>query len=109
MEEVWDGPGMSVRQVWKKLEGEQKLAYTTVMTILTRLWEKKMVRRRKQGRGYVYFAKQDRVEAVRGLVQQAMERLVNEYGLEAVAAFSEEAERMSQENKRKLVGKLERK
>ena len=31
-----------------------ELAYTTVMTIMTRLWEKGRLRRARQGRGYVY-------------------------------------------------------
>ena len=33
------------------------LAYTTVMTILTRLWQKGMVSRRRRGRAYVYTTK----------------------------------------------------
>ena len=32
----------------------QDLAYTTVMTILTRLWQKGVVTREQLGRGYVY-------------------------------------------------------
>jgi predicted transcriptional regulator len=30
------------------------LAYTTVMTILTRLWQKGLVKRQRQGRAYAY-------------------------------------------------------
>jgi predicted transcriptional regulator len=30
------------------------LAYTTVMTVLTRLWEKRLVRRERRGRAYAY-------------------------------------------------------
>jgi predicted transcriptional regulator len=34
----------------------QDLAYTTVMTVLTRLWQKGMVSRHRSGRGYAYEA-----------------------------------------------------
>lgn len=30
------------------------LAYTTIMTVLTRLWQKQMLTRERQGRAYVY-------------------------------------------------------
>lgn len=51
-------------QLWTMPEGgtpgavleamQSDLAYTTVMTILTRLWEKGLVSRRRKGRAYVY-------------------------------------------------------
>lgn len=54
-----------LKQLWKAREplapGEvlaampDDLAYTTVMTILTRLWDKRLVRRRRRGRAYVYW------------------------------------------------------
>lgn len=33
-----------------------ELAYTTVMTILTRLWQKRLVTRKRSGRAYAYTA-----------------------------------------------------
>jgi predicted transcriptional regulator len=33
-----------------------EVAYTTVMTVLTRLWHKDLVARKKQGRAYAYWA-----------------------------------------------------
>ena len=33
---------------------DSELAYTTIMTILTRLWEKGLVERERQGRAYAY-------------------------------------------------------
>lgn len=51
-------------QLWTMPEGgtpadvleamDSDLAYTTVMTILTRLWQKGLVARRRRGRAYVY-------------------------------------------------------
>ena len=53
-----------LRQLWKMDGGatpaqvldalDTDLAYTTIMTILTRLWEKGLVTRRQRGRAYAY-------------------------------------------------------
>jgi predicted transcriptional regulator len=51
-----DGP-LSARQVRKQLQGD--LAYTTVLTILTRLHEKGMLVRYREGRGYAYAPARD--------------------------------------------------
>ncbi|MER6976772.1 BlaI/MecI/CopY family transcriptional regulator [Streptomyces carpinensis] len=46
-----DGP-LPARRVRERLTGD--LAYTTVLTILSRLHDKGMVVRHREGRGYVY-------------------------------------------------------
>ncbi|MPZ51364.1 MAG: BlaI/MecI/CopY family transcriptional regulator [Acidimicrobiia bacterium] len=63
MEALWDGGGWSTpREVLELLEGERDLAYTTVMTILVRLWQKDLLERRKDGRAYAYHPLQTREE-----------------------------------------------
>ena len=49
-EESWLIPA----EVHARLPHRRPLAYTTVMTILTRLWEKGMLDRRFEGRAYGY-------------------------------------------------------
>ncbi|MET7696414.1 BlaI/MecI/CopY family transcriptional regulator [Streptomyces sp. NPDC005485] len=46
-----DGP-LTARQVREALPGD--LAYTTVLTILSRLYDKEMLARHREGRGYAY-------------------------------------------------------
>jgi predicted transcriptional regulator len=46
----WLTPG----DVAQRIERQHPVAYTTVMTILVRLWDKGMVDRRSQGRAYAY-------------------------------------------------------
>lgn len=88
MEVVWatDGP-VSVRGTLERLnDGRgQQLAYTTVMTVMSRLVEKDVLSRRREARGYVYEASvSDRAEiAVRGVVR--------EFGDAALAHFVDEA------------------
>lgn len=46
---------MSVHDVMKHLKGDN--AYTTIMTVLTRLYEKGILKRAKEGRSFVYSVK----------------------------------------------------
>ena len=59
MDVMWSaGASLSVRAVLVELNRgrSQPLAYTTVMTVMSRLAEKDVLRRTKDGRGYVYEA-----------------------------------------------------
>lgn len=52
---LWDSASkLSVRKVQECLEHEQALAYTTVMTVLDRLFDKGLVDREKDGKAFVY-------------------------------------------------------
>ncbi|MGH1468146.1 MAG: BlaI/MecI/CopY family transcriptional regulator [Bdellovibrionales bacterium] len=54
MEAIWTRSEASVREVWEDLGGEKKTAYTTVMTIFHRLYEKGYLARRTVGRAHRY-------------------------------------------------------
>ncbi len=57
MEVVWGRGGwLTTRELRDVLSSERDLAYTTVMTILVRLWGKGLLERRKDGRAYAYHA-----------------------------------------------------
>jgi len=51
---LWRRESASVRQVQGDLLPERKLAYTTVMTVLDRLFRKGAVRRQKKSRAHQY-------------------------------------------------------
>ncbi|WP_167165643.1 BlaI/MecI/CopY family transcriptional regulator [Saccharomonospora amisosensis] len=73
MDVLWahDEP-MSVRAVHAALSGRD-LAYTTVMTVLTRLANKNVVRRAREGRAWLYAPAASREEYVAELMLQALE------------------------------------
>jgi len=54
MRHAWDHPGrfMPVREMLVLLDDD--LAYTTVMTVMNRLYEKGLLRRRRDGRAWSY-------------------------------------------------------
>ena len=50
---VWDAPaGLTATEAVDVLGGD--LAHTTAMTVLTRLWQKKVVRREREGKAFRY-------------------------------------------------------
>ncbi len=72
---LWQKPGATVRDVREALLPERPLAYTTVMTILDRMYAKKAVRRTKQGKTFLYESALDRQEAC----QQALRSMLDFY------------------------------
>jgi predicted transcriptional regulator len=54
MEQIWNVEETSVRDLHAKFSN--RLAYTTIMTTLDRLYKKKMLDRRKVGKAYIYAA-----------------------------------------------------
>ena len=53
---------MTTRDVMGVLDGVRDLAYTTVMTILVKLWKKGLVERTRDGRAYAYHPRMTREE-----------------------------------------------
>lgn len=85
---LWDlGRAAPVREVLDRLNdhAEAELAYTTVMTVMSRLAEKGVLERTAEGRGYVYQA------AVRDAAELAVRNVVRDFGDAAVAHFLDEA------------------
>ena len=74
MDLIWDGEGteVTVRDVLEAGVGGG-LAYTTLMTVLDRLWRKGLLSRRRLGRAYVYRARVDLSAYLAGLVSQVLE------------------------------------
>jgi predicted transcriptional regulator len=98
MQIVWKvGKPLTVRELLDKLNTrrEPALAYTTAMTVMSRLAEKGALTRRREGRGYVYEA------AVSDTASIAVRQVVQEFGDDAVAHFVQEA-RADPETMRRL-------
>jgi predicted transcriptional regulator len=79
---------VSVREVAELLNAGRTLplAYTTVMTVLSRLAGKGIVAREQQGRGYVY------TPAVADTAEIAVRDVLAEFGDAALARFVERVE-----------------
>jgi predicted transcriptional regulator len=52
---LWDDGGhLTAAEVNARLAADRELAYTTVMTVLVRLWEKGSITRERRGRAWAY-------------------------------------------------------
>jgi predicted transcriptional regulator len=74
---------LGVAGVSERLQGERLLAYTTIMTVLVNLYKKGVVDRAKQGKAYLYWAKEGQDKLANGL----FDRLVRGYYNGSVEAF----------------------
>lgn len=73
MDVLWAASSpLSVRVVVERL-GDQRLAYTTVMTVLDRLAAKKTVTRQRDGRAWLYRAAASKEEFIAGLMNEALD------------------------------------
>lgn len=88
---VWQRPKSKVSDVYKFLRKMRKnLAYTTVMTVMTRLSEKGLLTRKRLGRAYVYSPKKSKKQVAKLMVSRVFDRLTDQFGEEAVVAFTDE-------------------
>ncbi|MBL9148212.1 MAG: BlaI/MecI/CopY family transcriptional regulator [Phycisphaerae bacterium] len=73
---LWDFGPQTVREVMEHLhERGRKVAYTTVLTFMTRLEQKGLVRSDKNDQAYVYRAKVTRESVTRSRVRQLLDQL----------------------------------
>ncbi len=81
------GGRVSVADVAERLSSEGRpLAYTTVMTVMTRLFEKGYLLRRRQGKAYLYEAR-DQAEIAGELGGRAFREALERYGAPALLGF----------------------
>lgn len=105
MEVVWKSAGeVSVRQVAELVnaEGEKQRAYTTYMTILSRLDDKGIVERRREGKSDMYRPTATRKAYLEGRARTEVDALVGEYGEIALAQFARQVSEVSPDEAARL-------
>ena len=82
---VWEMGKATVQEVRDALESRRPLAYTTIMTVMTRLAEKGILERHKEGRAFCYtpVASQEKVAGT--LLQSLVRRLYDGATSKAIA------------------------
>jgi predicted transcriptional regulator len=74
LQEVWARGSATVRELLA--DGDLKIAYTTVMTTLDRLYKKHLLSRSAEGRAFRYVARVSREELQRAAAGQAIQQLL---------------------------------
>lgn len=100
MDIVWDGKNCSARDVLTKLEKDKKLAYTTVATILQRLYDKGLLSRKENAAGNIYSPKVSKEKYTKNVAQSFLKNFINSFGDTAIASFADSIDKLP-EKKRK--------
>jgi predicted transcriptional regulator len=77
MKIVWDRESATVRDVYETLLERRKVAYTTVMTMMKILEQKKYLKRTQADRAYVYRPAQPKRQVVGAMVRDFINRVFN--------------------------------
>ncbi len=75
MKIVWELGTATVREVYEALRKRRKIAYTTVMTMMSILQQKKHLKRRLEDGAYVYEPRQPREQAINSMVREFVNRV----------------------------------
>ena len=87
MEAVWDGGDTTVRDVYATLSRRRDIAYTTVMTTMTRLAAKGLLVRDASGLAHRYRASVTREDYAKSTVHSVVDWLVNSFPEPAISYF----------------------
>ena len=92
MEALWSSRvPLKPSEVLTKVDGEH--AYTTIMTVLKRMTDKKLVKREMKNRVYLYQAAENKCDFASTALDDLFERLFASYGEHTVTAFKKIAKK----------------
>ncbi|HEX8923588.1 MAG TPA: BlaI/MecI/CopY family transcriptional regulator [Patescibacteria group bacterium] len=93
MEVLWSSSEpLKPSDVLKRMKGEH--AYTTIMTVLKRMTDKKLLRRKLKGNVYFYSPCQDKTTFASSCLEDLFKRLFNSYGEHVAPAFEKISKEM---------------
>ncbi|MGA2260366.1 MAG: BlaI/MecI/CopY family transcriptional regulator [Acidobacteriota bacterium] len=84
MEILWPLGEASVKDVWVRMNPGRSLAYTTVMTVLEKMYRKGILAQRKQGKAYLYSVVLSREQALDGVVEHIRDAYFGGSGAELI-------------------------
>ncbi len=84
MEAVWDRGVATVRDVHAALARNRDIAYTTVMTTMTRLADKGVLNRRRDGLAYIYTPAITKRDFETMMVRRVLDGLMDDYEEETI-------------------------
>jgi predicted transcriptional regulator len=111
MELMWARPvdqGTTVRDIFEVLYARRRLAYTTVMSTMSRLAKKHLLRVVKQDQTYVYYPNITQQEFISQFVDRIIEDLLVSFTGETLRAFEKQGPSSSAEQARYLLDEITR-
>ena len=77
MKVIWERDRATVRDVYESLLERRKIAYTTVMTMMNILEQKKYLRKSAEDRAYIYRPARPKKQVIKGMVREFVDRVFN--------------------------------
>jgi len=104
MDVFWHRDSATVREALDAMNKRrrQKLAYTTVLTVVSRLWRRGLLSRTAEGRGFRYRAVWNRHDLLVQLSDELIDRLLDDFGDIALARLGERLEKLDPTRFKKL-------
>ena len=108
MDLIWGNKQpLTVRAIYDSLKKKRPIAYTTVMTVMNRLVEKKMLKRLPEGKAYIYKTVYSKDKFLTKMSRQLIKNFTLSFGPSAIANFTQEIAKISPEKKAELIKALQ--
>ncbi|MDD5659357.1 MAG: BlaI/MecI/CopY family transcriptional regulator [Actinomycetota bacterium] len=113
MKIVWDRKKVTVREVHeymlrKEIENKKEgfIPYTTVMSTMTTLAEKGLLKQDKSSKTYIYSAAVDNKELSKSIIKSVADKLLEEPAKKIISSFFEDSKKISAEGIDKLLKEI---
>jgi len=113
MKIVWERKKVTVREVHeymlrKEIESKQEgfIPYTTVMSTMTTLAEKNLLKQDKSSKTYIYSAAVDNRELSKSIIKSVADKLLEESSKKVISHFFEDSNNISAESIEKLLKEI---
>jgi predicted transcriptional regulator len=107
MEIIWEKKHCTARDVLMGLDTEKHLAYTTIATILQRLFDKGLLTKQKNKVGFIYSPKISREKFTKNIAQSFLRNFINSFGDTAVASFADSIDKLPPKRREYLLRLLD--
>lgn len=94
MDIVWERKSCTAGDVLTRIQREKKLAYTTVATILQRLYHKGLLNRKEIGVGNVYFPKVSKEKYTKNVAGLFLKNFMHSFGDIAIVSFADSIDKL---------------
>ena len=115
MKIIWEKGKVTVREVHenmlrKEIESKEQgfIPYTTVMSTMTTLAEKRLLRQDKTAKTYIYSAAVDKKELSKSIIKSVSEKLLEDSTTGMVSKFLSDSKNISKEGIEKLLKEIDK-
>lgn len=107
MDILWEKKKCSAREILTNLETEKKLAYTTIATILQRLYAKGLLARKESAKGHLYSPKVSKENYSKNIARSFLEKFIHSFGDTAIASFADSIDNLPEQKRNYFLKMLE--